>query len=282
MSTGEEWWAQVAQALAKGEFAKAQVLVLEGLQKDPLIAFSAGHHVGAAHVLILAAHWSLIDSLLPPGSNFFSSSGWLESVRSNRPVNAAEQPLPWLTYPAIDFLESRLRPEWSVFEWGCGASTLWWSSRVSRVRSTESNEAWCRKISKELPGNCKVDLATTQKSYVGAIAEGGPYDVIVIDGDWRNECAEVAASQPSRLIIFDNTDVETFDAGVDALRAGGWQRLDFFGLIPSYTYKNCTSCFFKDPSVLAATRRPSSFTLSSGQSYGHATKKLRESVSGRS
>ena len=26
----------------------------------------------------------------------------------------------------------------------------------------------------------------------------------------------------------------------------GWKRLDFFGLIPAYLYKNCTSVFFRD------------------------------------
>lgn len=37
----------------------------------------------------------------------------------------------------------------------------------------------------------------------------------------------------------------------------GYYRIDFWGPIPSYLYKNCTSVFFKDPALLRRTAVPS-------------------------
>lgn len=35
------------------------------------------------------------------------------------------QGLPWFSYPSIDFLDSYVKPDMRVFEWGVGGSNLW-------------------------------------------------------------------------------------------------------------------------------------------------------------
>jgi hypothetical protein len=78
-------------------------------------------------------------------------------------------------------------------------------------------------------------------------------------GEARNECARVAAAcvDPKALIIFDNSNRRAFRDGVAHLVAQGWRRIDFYGLIPSYLYKNCTSVFFKSDHLLTRADLPS-------------------------
>jgi hypothetical protein len=56
--------------------------------------------------------------------------GWFRSCREQASVDANGNPIPWITYPAIEFLVKRINNQLSVFEYGCGNSTLWWASRV--------------------------------------------------------------------------------------------------------------------------------------------------------
>src|SRR5437762_2857857 len=79
--------------------------------------------------------------------------GWLRSFREERCVDAEGRPLPWLTYPAIEFLAARVRPEMRVFEYGSGQSTLWWAARVRQVISCEHDPAWAERLRDQLPAN---------------------------------------------------------------------------------------------------------------------------------
>ena len=79
--------------------------------------------------------------------------GWLRSFRVGRPVDVAGNPVPWIAYPAIRFLETRVGADLKVFEYGAGNSTLWWAKRVARVISCESDAAWAEEVRASLPGN---------------------------------------------------------------------------------------------------------------------------------
>lgn len=66
-------------------------------------------------------------------------------------TDGAGKPIPWYTYPAVDFLEKLVRPEWSVFEYGAGNSTLWWRERCKRVTSVEHDREWTDFLLKRHP-----------------------------------------------------------------------------------------------------------------------------------
>jgi len=72
--------------------------------------------------------------------------GWLRSLRSGKPVDAEGNPLPWITYPCIDFLKQFDYSNKSVFEWGSGQSTLFWSARAKRVVSVEADPVWVERV----------------------------------------------------------------------------------------------------------------------------------------
>ena len=64
-------------------------------------------------------------------SSALEACGWYASARANSAVNARGDPIPWITYPAIEFLQERVRPDWDVFEYGSGNSTRWYAARSS-------------------------------------------------------------------------------------------------------------------------------------------------------
>src|SRR5262245_58674086 len=69
--------------------------------------------------------------------------GWYDSSgRGRSPVDPDGNPLPWLTHPAIEWLDSVIGPDDTVFEWGSGASTAWFAQRAKSVVSVEHDQTW--------------------------------------------------------------------------------------------------------------------------------------------
>ena len=250
---------------ARGDIANAARLVRQSLAQGG--ADLRDIRVLSAHLLFQDAPWEQISALLPPDTNAVVTTGLLHSVRKGRPLNADDAPIPWFTYPAIDFLDGVVRPEWTVFEWGSGNSTLWWSARTTHVVSVEDDAAWHAEVVKQIRPNSE-SLFKTGRDYFDAIRAypDASFDVVVIDGSSRNDCARAAPDKlkPGGLIVFDNADGPEFDAGQQYLIDQGFYRLDFWGLIPSYLYKNCTSVFFRDPELLRRKTVPSAHRSSVG------------------
>lgn len=212
-----------------------------------------GYRIALARLLALGNDWAAVSTLLPPNTNSLETSGWLNSMACAKPVDQAGRPIPWFTYPAIDFLTQIMRPAWRIFEWGSGHSTLWWADRVAAVTSVEDDKAWYETIRSRMPGNAMLLWHGEAAEYVQAMADQqARFDVVVIDGSHRNACAQIATEfvTDTGLIVFDNTDMLVHREGVETLNACGWQRIDFYGLIPSCYYKNCTSVFFRAPESL--------------------------------
>lgn len=252
---------------ARGDLSSAARLIRQALDAgDPSLQEI---RILSAHLLLQAADWDAITRLLPPDTNFPVTSGWLNSLRKGRPLNAQDEPIPWFTYPAIDFLDGVVKPDSHVFEWGSGNSTLWWSKRVAQVTSVEDDQAWHAEVIKQVPahGNSTL-LFRAGEAYYNAVLEypDASFDVMVIDGSSRNDCARVAPAKlkPSGILVFDNADGPEFDPGQQFLYEQGFMRLDFWGPIPSYLYKNCTSVFFKDPALLRQPLPPSHHRASTG------------------
>ncbi len=61
-------------------------------------------------------------------------------------------PIPWYTYPAIEYLENLDMTDKRVLEWGSGNSSLFWAKRAKEVISIENDKEWFEKINaKKLP-----------------------------------------------------------------------------------------------------------------------------------
>jgi hypothetical protein len=89
--------------------------------------------------------------------------------------------------------------------------------------------------------------AEGESPYYSTLHEYPPksFDIIVIDGMERVQCAYAA---PSRLrddgiIVFDNSDRIPHRPGIDYLHKQGFGRMDFCGFAAQVGTRTCTSIF---------------------------------------
>ncbi|NES75543.1 MULTISPECIES: tetratricopeptide repeat protein [Okeania] len=213
--------------------------------------------------------------------NYLETSGWLNSLKEGKSIDYNYHPLPWYSYPAIEFIEDKLKSDFRVFEYGSGQSTFWYADRVKQVVSVEHNPDYFVNVSTYIPQNVKLVLREDRQRYVEEIQnyENGDFDVIIIDGIERVKCAEICGEKLSKngWIVFDNSDREENDRGVILLHHQGFKRIDFYGLVPSQRYKSCTSIFFQSDDFLSDLKLPSQkqscLGISLGQGEARAKRK---------
>ena len=132
--------------------------------------------------------------------------------------------IPWFSYAAIDFLETFLKPEMTVCEYGSGGSTLFFAQRTKSVFSIEDNSKWYELVQKRLKEKsvknvtmklCPFDFKHAQgfeaSDYLNAIPQER-FDVIVVDGseEWtqvRPVCFQRAESRVKKggIIVLDDS-----------------------------------------------------------------------------
>jgi hypothetical protein len=181
--------------------------------------------------------------------------GWLRSIRQSDSIDASGAPVPWITYPAIDFLASRLRRGQTVFEWGSGASTRWFAGRTGHVDSCEHDATWYERVKAGLPtgASIRLRLLADGERYTQAIRETDmAYDIVLIDGRRRSACAQacLASLAPGGVVVWDNTDRAEYTQGLELLRDAGFHRVDFWGMAPMLVEKSCTSVLFRQDNCL--------------------------------
>ena len=132
---------------------------------------------------------------------FFSAhTGHFRSSLHARSMSASGMPLPWYTYPCIDFLQQRSFEHCKVLEFGGGQSTTWWARRAARVMTLEGDDEWYNSLESNLPENAElhsVSMVTAgecQESVEAVLTarHQTSFDIIVIDGLFRYEMIEIA------------------------------------------------------------------------------------------
>lgn len=206
--------------------------------------------------------------------NYLEISGWLNSLTEGKPVDYNYHPLPWYSYPAIEFIEDKLKSDFRVFEYGSGQSTLWYADRVAQVISVEHNPNYFLEIKSSMPENVIFSLVENGEEYAGEINKysDGYFDVIAINGINRVRCTELCYRKlrANGLIIFDNSDRAENDLALEFLQAKNFKRLDFYGLVPTQKYKICTSIFWLNEELFNRGSLPSKKKSCLGISLGQA------------
>ena len=181
---------------------------------------------------------------------YLTSSGWLNSLEAKLPVDADARPLPWHTYPMIDFLTSRVLPHMEVFEFGSGNSTLWWAARVASVMSVEHHPNWAKQIAQRVPENVSLHHVPLDEDgdYCRTTSRARhKFDVIVIDGRDRVNCARncLHALREGGVLIWDDSQRSRYRPGFRYLRRRGFKQLTFSGLGPMAPSPWDTSVFYR-------------------------------------
>ena len=173
----------------------------------------------------------------------------LSTIRKSECRDAAGNPLPWYTYPAIECLDKMNLFGKTVFEYGSGFSTLYWSKKAKSVTAVEHDKSWFEKISPQAPPNTTIHYVPEMDRYAQAPLQipgsGGKYDIIIVDGQERYKCAQAALQclKDDGFIILDNAD--WFPNTVNLLSNAGLIRIDLIGLGPINVYTWNTMLFLK-------------------------------------
>lgn len=179
--------------------------------------------------------------------SLISQYGMVASARKFQPVDANGDPIPWYTYPAIEYLKNHNFSGVKVFEYGSGNSSIFFKNLGADISSVEEDQNWYDTQIKN--GHTSCVHIEKKDDYVSSVIKYSDADIIVIDGGWRIECAEFLAEKiidrkinPS-IVIFDNS--EWFPNSIRYLEEKtNWLRVDFCGFTPINPYCSTTSMFF--------------------------------------
>ena len=192
----------------------------------------------------------LHPKLMTNASILATEYGQLATFDSHRPTDANGEPVPWFTYGAIEYLNRFDCRNWHIFEYGCGHSTLYWRRRGAKVTSMEHNRKWFDEMSALELSDVTLLHGEDANSYVSAIKRcDRQFDVIVIDGVWRDLCAQVCLPylKEDGIVILDNSDWYWDTA--DRIRRDGFFEFSFSGFGPVNDYTWTTSFFVPGPSA---------------------------------
>lgn len=188
--------------------------------------------------------------------SYFDKSGWVRSFKNKKPVNSNGEAIPWLSYSAYKFLEGRLSSDVTIFEYGAGYSSIYFSGVLKNVISVEHDKNWYDDLKRRnIPNHTLVfkDVFSDKLSYCGAIDEfEEDFEIVLIDGRERNLCAEFAVKSLAKngVVIFDDFDRDKYSKSGKLFDEHGYKRIDFWGMaVGSIRLKN-TAVFYRENNVL--------------------------------
>ncbi len=193
----------------------------------------------------------MVKSSFPDGLDFLSLTkaqfysnkvGWVKSFDSGICQDDVGNELPWMTYPFIEFLKQKLQSQHTVFEFGCGNSTIFFAQKVKRVVAVETDEVWFEMVREKLRQKNldNVELLLMKDAFDSADYENlaknydAKFNFIVVDSIKRNECcrASIDALAPEGMIVLDDSERANYKKIFDFFAAVGFVRQDFYGIEP--------------------------------------------------
>lgn len=172
--------------------------------------------------------------------------GQFQTIKKWSCINSSGQPIPWYTYPAIEYLDHLDFSHMNVFEFGSGNSTLWWANKAKKVTSVEDDEKWYDQIllSNHFIHDKVQYLFKKNNEYISSLSDEA--NIVIIDGTNRQECAEHLLNNYNKenlfVVIFDNSD--WYPATIQKLRENlKWIQVDFHGFTPINNYTSTTTIY---------------------------------------
>ena len=169
-----------------------------------------------------------------------------QGIRTELPVDGQGQPVPWITFPTLDYLSQLDFSQANILEYGGGQSSLRWAARAKKITTVEDRADWAEVIRSKAPENLRLIGPVEGPCYVETPPqEGRMFEVIVIDGFLRPEYARAALPflVEHGLLILDNSDWHA--SLCTRLRSQGTMQIDFHGFGPVKQYTWYTSIFIR-------------------------------------
>lgn len=181
---------------------------------------------------------------------YLNTIGWFKSFESKQSVDMNGNPIPWVTYSFIDFIQERIAKTHAIFEYGSGNSTHYYASKAETVVSVEHDEAWFNSVKGSNPKNAEIIFCALHINgdYSRMAAQTGKkYDVIIVDGRDRVNCCKhsVDALADGGVLVLDDSERADYNEGRIFLKNKGYKELKFSGISPGLFYYKSTSVFYK-------------------------------------
>ena len=173
--------------------------------------------------------------------------GQIKTIKYWQCIDKYGNNIPWFTYPTIEYLSHLDISEYSIFEYGSGYSTLYWMNRAKEIVSIEHDKKWYEDIKLKINNKVIYLLEEDPDKYVNVITNfDKKFDIYIIDGKWRGECAKKVVEHINRyggdMVIFDNSD--WYPKTIEFLRNTlDWIEVDFHGFGPINDYTWTTTIF---------------------------------------
>jgi hypothetical protein len=186
---------------------------------------------------------------------YLKETGWFNSVKQSKPVTKDGQPLPWMNYAVISFLNERIQNHMVAFEFGSGYSTLYFAKRVKEITSIEYNKEWYEMVRKSLPNNAKLLLVEEDRDgdYCRSINTlSKPADLIIIDGRDRINCLKQSFKNLSEagVVVFDDSHREKYSEAFSTAGELGFKCLNLSGIKPTGYEIEQSTIFYRDGNCL--------------------------------
>lgn len=186
---------------------------------------------------------------------YLNEIGWFESFKDLKSIDGNGNPIPWFSYPFIDFLTPRLTKDLVLFEFGSGSSTSFFAERVKQVISIEHNKEWYEIVNKIKRDNVELILSDSDSvsDYLNYFNDlKGKVDIAIVDGLHRNECLINALEKLSEngVIVLDDSERHEYKTGIESVIGRGFKSIEFWGIAPTVLFKKCTTVFYKSNNCL--------------------------------
>jgi hypothetical protein len=180
--------------------------------------------------------------LLARRIDFLKQRGVVESlVKGSAFKNNIPQPT--LTFPCIDWLDSRDLSSWTLVEIGSGNSTLYFANYFSQVISFETSRLWYKKILPRLPDNAKLFLFSVDNAATINIDNSGLTMALIDCNSNRYSVSKHLIEKQFDLYILDNSDY--LPNTVELFLNSGFIEIPFYGSKSLGDFESCTSLFFR-------------------------------------
>lgn len=186
---------------------------------------------------------------------FKNKISWNNSSLSGFSQDEKGNFVPWMTYDAINFLKNYVKKDHQIFEFGCGASTLFFAENAAFVTSIETNEKWLKIVkdflAKKKLNNVEINLMTDgidNKNYENFAKNcGKKFDVIVIDSIKRFNCAlnVIPALNQNGIIILDDSERPNYQKIFNFFTQNNFTQTNFPGIAPAQLRIKNTTVFAK-------------------------------------
>jgi len=200
-------------------------------------------------------HYRAYKNLIRNQNSYLYLTGWMQSLKEQKPIDKNGIPLPWMNFPVVRLLEERLTHDLNLFEFGSGYSTFFYASKVRTVTSVEYDKKWFDVVKSQAPKNVK--LIFKEKNVDGdycrvITSTEDQYDVVIVDGRDRVNCVKQSVSvlSPRGVIILDDSQREKYREGIEFSKKNGFSALNLEGLKATGTGIDRTTIFYREGNCL--------------------------------